>query len=278
MRSHYYWSFIVCVFILFVGKFVVAQQEFEAGGVWYNQITDTSVAVTHPPTAHYTTQNLTIPQTISHNGTNYTVTAIADSAFFDCTSLQRIDLPQTISYIGNFAFSRDGNLSVYIRADIPPECQVNAFLRAQPLFYIPCRSYWLYHAHSFWTRMETRLRGLEGDRTVRHDTTVCVGPNTFELHHPYADTTYSINRNIIRPSSFSEISRIFPIEGCIITDSLVVDIFPEGSYNEQTVYLCPQNNNQYEFSQPIHGFDTIIRHSGTYTFRFPHGNCYDIYI
>ena len=70
---------------------------------------------------------------------------------------------------------------------------------------------------------------------------------------------------------------IFPIEGCIITDSLVVDIFPEGSYNEQTVYLCPQNNNQYEFSQPIHGFDTIIRHSGTYTFRFPQGNCYDIY-
>ena len=126
--------------------------------------------------------------------------------------------------------------------------------------------------------METLLRGLEGDRTVRHDTTVCVGPNTFELHHPYADTTYSINRNIIRPSSFAETSMIFPIEGCIITDSLVVDIFPEGSYNEQTVYLCPQNNNQYEFSQPIHGFDTIIRHSGTYTFRFPQGNCYDIYV
>ena len=120
---------------------------------------------------------------------------------------------------------------------------------------------------------------MEGDRTVRHDTTVCVGPNTFELHHPYADTiTYNINRNIIRPSSFAETSRIFPIEGCIITDSLVVDIFPEGSYNEQTVYLCPQNNNQYEFSQPIHGFDTIIRHSGTYTFRFPQGNCYDIYV
>ena len=59
---------------------------------------------------------------------------------------------------------------------------------------------------------------------------------------------------------------------------MVVDIFPEGSYNEQTVYLCPQNNNQYEFSQPIHGFDTIIRHSGTYTFRFPQGNCYDIYV
>lgn len=49
MRSNYYWSFVVCVFILFVGKFVVAQQEFEAGGVWYNPITDTSVAVTHPP-------------------------------------------------------------------------------------------------------------------------------------------------------------------------------------------------------------------------------------
>lgn len=199
MRSHYYWSFIVCVFILFVGKFVVAQQEFEAGGVWYNPITDTSVAVTHPPTAHYITQNLTIPQTISHNGTNYTVTAIADSAFFDCTSLQRIDLPQTISYIGNFAFSGGENLSVYVRADIPPECGDDAFTDASALYYIPCRSYWLYHANSSWAWMETLLRGLEGDRTVRHDTTVCVGPNTFELHHPYADTTYSINRNIIRP-------------------------------------------------------------------------------
>ena len=279
MRSHYYWSFVVCVFILFVGKFVVAQQEFEAGGVWYNPITDTSVAVTHPPTAHYTTQNLTIPQTISHNGTNYTVTAIADRAFFNCTSLQRIDLPQTISYIGNFAFSGGENLSVYVRADIPPECGVDAFTDAPALYYIPCRSYWLYHANSSWAWIETLFRGLEGDRTVRHDTTVCVGPNTFELHHPYADTiTYNINRNIIRPSSFAETSRIFPIEGCIITDSLVVDIFPEGSYNEQTVYLCPQNNNQYEFSQPIHGFDTIIRHSGTYTFRFPQGNCYDIYV
>ena len=279
MRSHYYWSFIVCVFILFVGKFVVAQQEFEAGGVWYNPITDTSVAVTHPPTAHYTTQNLTIPQTISHNGTNYTVTAIADSAFFDCTSLQRIDLPQTISYIGNFAFSGGENLSVYVRADVPPECGDDAFTDALALYYIPCRSYWLYRTDSSWEWIETRLRGLEGNRTVRHDTTVCVGPNTFELHHPYADTiTYNIDRNIIRPSSFAETSMIFPIEGCIITDSLVVDIFPDGSYHEQTVYLCPQNNNQYEFFQPIHGFDTIIRHSGTYTFRFPVANCYDVYV
>ena len=49
MKLHYCWSFIVCVFILFVGKFVVAQQEFETGGGWYNPISDTSVAVTHPP-------------------------------------------------------------------------------------------------------------------------------------------------------------------------------------------------------------------------------------
>ena len=62
MRSHYYWSFIVCVFILFVGKFVVAQQEFEAGGVWYNPITDTSVAVTPPP--H--TQHIIQPKTLQY--------------------------------------------------------------------------------------------------------------------------------------------------------------------------------------------------------------------
>ncbi len=279
MKLHYYLSLIIYTCILLIGKFTLAQTEFETDGIWYRTISDTSATVIHPPSAHYTNSNLIIPQTISHNGTNYTVTAIADSAFFDCTSLQRIDLPQTISYIGNFAFSGGENLSVYVRADIPPECELSAFLRAQALFYIPCRSYWLYYAHNSWGMIRTLLRGLEGNRTVRHDTTVCVGPNTFELHHPYADTiTYNINRNIIRPSSFAETSMIFPIEGCIITDSLVVDIFPEGSYNEQTVYLCPQNNNQYEFSQPIHGFDTIIRHSGTYTFRFPQGNCYDIYI
>ena len=64
MKLHYCWSFIVCVFILFVGKFVVAQQEFETGGVWYNPISDTSVAVTHPP--HRTLYNSKPYNTSNH--------------------------------------------------------------------------------------------------------------------------------------------------------------------------------------------------------------------
>lgn len=49
MKLHYYLSLIIYTCILLIGKFTLAQTEFETDGIWYRTISDTSATVTHPP-------------------------------------------------------------------------------------------------------------------------------------------------------------------------------------------------------------------------------------
>ena len=48
----------------------------------------------------------TIPATVPYNGSTWTVTAIGDSAFYDCGELSRCTLPNTIKTIGKRAFMK----------------------------------------------------------------------------------------------------------------------------------------------------------------------------
>mgnify|MGYP000095654434 CR=1 FL=1 len=49
MKLHYYLSLIIYTCILLIGKFTLAQTEFETDGIWYRTISDTSATVIHPP-------------------------------------------------------------------------------------------------------------------------------------------------------------------------------------------------------------------------------------
>ena len=48
---------------------------------------------------------VTIPSTITNNGTNYNVTSIGSSAFQDCSDLTSVDIPSSVKSIGSYAFS-----------------------------------------------------------------------------------------------------------------------------------------------------------------------------
>jgi len=47
---------------------------------------------------------ITIPQTVEHDGTTYTVTALAESAFEDCGNVTSLTLPPTVRIIGPYCF------------------------------------------------------------------------------------------------------------------------------------------------------------------------------
>ena len=75
--------------------------DFEVDNIYYN-INGNEATVTYG-TARYTGE-VTIPATVSHDGTTYPVTAIGDSTFRFCFDLTGVSLPNSVTAIGKDAF------------------------------------------------------------------------------------------------------------------------------------------------------------------------------
>jgi hypothetical protein len=78
-------------------------QTFVLGNLLYTVITETNVSVSKASSG-CPTGDLVIPASVENNGTTYTLTAIADQAFFGCTSLTTVSIPNSVTSIGVIAF------------------------------------------------------------------------------------------------------------------------------------------------------------------------------
>lgn len=56
------------------------------------------------------TGSLTIPSMVTHNDTTYTVVRISEHAFYNCTNLTSVTIPNTVDSIGEWAFAYSTNL------------------------------------------------------------------------------------------------------------------------------------------------------------------------
>ena len=106
--------------LLLAGGFVATAHDFEVDGIYY-KINDYEVSVTYKGTSY--TQyhdrysgSVTIPSTVTYNGTTYSVTAIGELAFYYCTRLTSIIIPNSVTTIGSSAFSECSGLT---SIDIP---------------------------------------------------------------------------------------------------------------------------------------------------------------
>ena len=91
----------------------VSAHDFEMGGIYYN-ITSSSAPYTVAVTfrgnsissfSNEYTGSITIPESVSYNGINYSVTKIGNGAFQDCSGLTSITIPNNVTSIGSSAFS-----------------------------------------------------------------------------------------------------------------------------------------------------------------------------
>ncbi|MBR4536662.1 MAG: leucine-rich repeat protein, partial [Bacteroidales bacterium] len=65
--------------------------------------------------------SITIPQSVTYNGTTYSVTSIGSWAFGSCSGLTSIVIPNSVTSIGENVFSECENLTeLYIDCEVNP--------------------------------------------------------------------------------------------------------------------------------------------------------------
>jgi hypothetical protein len=82
-------------------------------GIFYNLNTGNKTAeVTYRGDDHYSyneySGSVTIPETITYNSQTYSVTSIGDFAFNECSGLTSVTIPNSVTFIGLWAFSNTG--------------------------------------------------------------------------------------------------------------------------------------------------------------------------
>ena len=72
--------------------------------IYYEKGGETEVGVTYTWPYNKYTGDITIPETVTYNGTTYNVTYIDDQAFSDCSGLTSITIPNSVKSIEKYAF------------------------------------------------------------------------------------------------------------------------------------------------------------------------------
>ena len=102
---------MVLLLALLAGWTVSSAYDFEVDGIYYNVNDDgTTVTVTKDTESPYF-GDVVIPDEVTHDGITYSVTAIADLAFYECTELTGIVIGDSVSSIGRVAFGQCTNLT-----------------------------------------------------------------------------------------------------------------------------------------------------------------------
>ena len=100
-------TFLLTLLMSMLGT-TASAYDAEVDGIYYN-FSGTEATVTYKATGSSNrdaySEKVSIPPTVTHDGTTYTVTAIGEKAFSGCSKLNTVTIPDNVTSIGEQAFS-----------------------------------------------------------------------------------------------------------------------------------------------------------------------------
>ena len=115
---------------------VASADAVEIDGIYYNLITKAKEAeVTRNPDKY--TGSVTIPESITYDGTEYSVTSIGEYSFYNCKDMTSVTIPNSVTFIGDVAFSNCNGLTSLHISDIAAWCNIifGGSGSSNPLYY-----------------------------------------------------------------------------------------------------------------------------------------------
>ena len=83
--------------------------DFEVDGIYYKKGSGNTASVTYKGASYSEVANeysgdVVIPETVTYDGINYSVTSIGSHAFYGCAGLTSVEIPNSVTLIGSSAF------------------------------------------------------------------------------------------------------------------------------------------------------------------------------
>ena len=198
--------------------------DFVVNGIYYNKNGDEAI-VTYMY-MHYSgsmaiyesdySGDVVIPETVTYNGYNYTVTGIGDRAFIGCTELTSVTIPNTVTSISTYAFSGCNGLSSITLPQSISEINNYAFFGCSSLRGIICQSlipptlngdYVFYNFNLSQVTLYVPLIAIEEYKSAsgwKRFYTIGFGENTFSM----ADHTALYGDTIVIPVTMENVDEI----------------------------------------------------------------------
>ena len=107
--------------------------DFEVGKLQYSITSASTVKVVGANSIVY---SIEIPNHVTFNNVDYTVTAIGDSAFYDNRDIENVIIPETVTSIGVAAFKRCDLRNITLKALTPPMMHDSFDQHEKPISYI----------------------------------------------------------------------------------------------------------------------------------------------
>ena len=113
-------------------------EQVQIGILYYNlDATNKSAEVAKPSNGVHYSGNVVIPSSVTYKSTTYNVTSIGYQAFYNCSGLTSVTIPNSVTGIGDYAFYGCSNLTGVRISDLAAWCNISfSSSSANPLCYV----------------------------------------------------------------------------------------------------------------------------------------------